>query len=256
MDWFSFDGRIGRQSFWLALIVLNGVSIVFWLLAAFMYWYANPPGQYVWSSAILLVGLCIVNVSAISFQARRWRDIGRSAWWCLINLVPLGALYAFVMLGFTQSVEPTVEVEAQEENESEKIDSNVSNPAIENLVETYRTLIWSHRKSEQRESHLLLVKEMRDNEVRFSRSLKTRLSGLSDTDASTGNSVDGSDSTLAQLISQFGTARATTLSMLRDGAADVWNRQLDDETSLESLVQNLIAKDQHYLEQLSHSANA
>jgi len=37
---------------------------------------------------------------ALASQIRRWHDIGKSGFWCLINLVPFGSLYALIELGF------------------------------------------------------------------------------------------------------------------------------------------------------------
>ncbi len=67
MDWtklfFSFDGRIRRQEFWIVWLALLGVGVL-------LGWF-----PLVWP-VILYCGVCI--------RAKRLHDIGRSGWWQLI----------------------------------------------------------------------------------------------------------------------------------------------------------------------------
>jgi len=91
----NFDGRIGRQHFWIgaaALIAVNLVaSAVIMVLAS-----AVPAAAYL-GYAFSLVML----YPAMALNAKRWHDRGMSGWWSLVILVPLvGPIYALVQLGF------------------------------------------------------------------------------------------------------------------------------------------------------------
>lgn len=89
---FSFDGRIGRKTWWL------------WGVAAML-------GMGVLLSALLgIAGLSeqVINVvvnlgllwPALALSAKRWHDRDKSAWWLLINLIPfVGWLWALVENG-------------------------------------------------------------------------------------------------------------------------------------------------------------
>jgi uncharacterized membrane protein YhaH (DUF805 family) len=88
---FSFEGRIGRFTFWTANIVLAVVTSA--------------------ASAILVLGFgdsvvggllaVLLSLPAawanLALQAKRWHDRDKSGWWILISLVPIvGGLWAFV----------------------------------------------------------------------------------------------------------------------------------------------------------------
>lgn len=246
MEWFSFAGRVTRREYWIATAVLGGAGLVLGLLSGLIFGYATAPGHIFWGVAILLMGSIPIFISSLSFQVRRWHDLGRSGWWSLINLVPFGSVYSLGMLGFVPGVEGLDDTE----DVQEPVDPIVTNPHIENLVATYKTLNSSYRNSTPNELLIETVKWMRDNEVQFSRALKEQLSGIP-ADVPAGEIVDGSDIPLAQLISQFGTARATTLSLLRDGRIESnWDRPLPDGSTISSLAEALVASDRNQLERL------
>jgi uncharacterized membrane protein YhaH (DUF805 family) len=100
MDWqyllLSFEGRIGRKSFWMTILAFAVVGIVAGILDAVLH---TPT---VGSSGVL--GL-IVSVAAIypaiALYAKRWHDRGKSGWWTLIALVPIiGGIWMLVEVGF------------------------------------------------------------------------------------------------------------------------------------------------------------
>lgn len=103
---FSFDGRVGRQTYWLTTI---GVSIV----AAIIYFIiiaatggadttttAADGGDAAGLTAALIVYIIAV-VMSLAVQIKRWHDRGKSGWWVLIALVPfIGGLWALIECGF------------------------------------------------------------------------------------------------------------------------------------------------------------
>jgi uncharacterized membrane protein YhaH (DUF805 family) len=90
---FSFEGRINRKPYWmfiLAIIAVNialvGVSIVV--------------GEKL-GTILLLVFALLIIWSALAMQVKRWHDRDKSAWWLLMNLVPvIGPLWVLVECGF------------------------------------------------------------------------------------------------------------------------------------------------------------
>ena len=97
---FSFKGRINRYSYWLfsawvftALVLIQGLTGEFTL------------NREEWSNQFWIALLILIwPVSAV--QAKRWHDTDLSAWWILINFVPiLGGICALIANGFFISSE-------------------------------------------------------------------------------------------------------------------------------------------------------
>lgn len=100
---FSFEGRIGRKTFWLGMLAVLAVAI---LAQAIMI------GVAAVSESLALVGAIVGLVIAVAamiggfaVQAKRWHDLDKSGWWLLIGLVPVIGLYALVMNGFVKGTE-------------------------------------------------------------------------------------------------------------------------------------------------------
>ncbi len=101
---FSPSGRIGRAQWWLAqLAVLAIVTIaVIVLMSIFPGTTERAPSADV---LLLSVGLVIVALMLIwigfCVTVKRYHDRGKSAWWYLIQFIPIiGGIWAFVELGF------------------------------------------------------------------------------------------------------------------------------------------------------------
>ena len=103
---FSFQGRISRAPFWIFNIVL------FLLLGAIHLWVLSTvpvattgdlatgegPGNV---GTPYMVFLLLTIWPSLAVQAKRWHDTDRSAWWILINFVPLiGGIWTLVVTGF------------------------------------------------------------------------------------------------------------------------------------------------------------
>ena len=97
MDWrqflFSFQGRVGRQQYWLMV----ALTVPFVIAAAiinggFHHDPAETPGVLV---------LLPMLWPAFAVTIKRWHDRDKSGWWILINLIPvLGDLWSLIENGF------------------------------------------------------------------------------------------------------------------------------------------------------------
>jgi len=89
----SFDGRINRQPYWLyilAVIVIVGLPI------ALLF----EPESDAYDTASVIASLVLLYPS-LAVQAKRWHDRNKSAWWILINLIPIvGGLWTLIECGF------------------------------------------------------------------------------------------------------------------------------------------------------------
>jgi uncharacterized membrane protein YhaH (DUF805 family) len=99
---FSFEGRVGRGAYWglvvVSLLLFGGMS-AFTVMSAIS---AGDPAQAGGGASIALMLVSLVFLwPALAIQAKRWHDVDKSAWWILINLVPVvGGLIALVFNGF------------------------------------------------------------------------------------------------------------------------------------------------------------
>lgn len=106
---FSFEGRIGRMPFWLATLAMIVVAIVVNVAvfgAAIMSGDLSSPDASpgalggVISIVALVVAIGMLWIG-LAVQAKRWHDLDKSAWWILINFLPIvGGLVTLVMCGF------------------------------------------------------------------------------------------------------------------------------------------------------------
>lgn len=122
---------------------------------------------------------------------------------------------------------------------------------IESLVGTYRELNIKYRNAEESSQARKIVTRMRDDEIAFSQALKDHLTGVGTADGEKNEVVDGADDTLAHIISQFGSARATTLNMLKGiQTSIVWDSPINDGKSIRQYVEDLVQSDRNQLERL------
>lgn len=136
---------------------------------------------------------------------------------------------------------------------------------IEGLIATYRVLnmqvrpmpedrlaMASGRDGSVRE----VVKRLRDSELRFSQALKERITGvpmpefLHDEAPVIGTEHEGQDTTNV-MLSQFGTARESTLAMLRGLAADEWTQAIEGGKTITHRIEQLLQNDRIHLERIN-----
>jgi hypothetical protein len=101
-----------------------------------------------------------------------------------------------------------------------------------------------------------VVLVMRDHELRFSQALKDRLSGgglsgaFGDKGATELIEIPSPDDTTVEVISQFGTARESTLAMLRGMAPESWDDRDHGPTTVREATEDLLASDGAHLEKI------
>jgi hypothetical protein len=131
---------------------------------------------------------------------------------------------------------------------------------IDRLVATYRILNHTvrHRPEADLErgeaSARLIIRKLRNDELHFSQNLKARISGqavgLDDTEGQRDFGTAGLQSTTAELIAQFGTARESTLAMLRSLPDDQWDVTGEYPRSIRTEVFELVDHDRQVLDAL------
>lgn len=130
---------------------------------------------------------------------------------------------------------------------------------IDQLIATYRDLNMRVRPLDEatlsgngNESVRSIIERMRDDELRFAQALKERLTGVPmpdmfGDDAPIIGTETENDST-AIIISHFGTARATTLSMLKEVDENDWTSSIEGGKSIQERARELAANDARQLE--------
>lgn len=137
------------------------------------------------------------------------------------------------------------------------------------LIETYRTLNHQVRGRDEREltadhngdSIKAELTAMREHELRFAKALSTALLGdaagaASSTDEAAVLGNEGEESTATELISQFGSARATTLNTMSSASDEVWDRPLIDNRRMLDLAKELVESDRTHMEKITRMLGA
>jgi len=135
--------------------------------------------------------------------------------------------------------------------------------AMDSLIGTYRELNAKVRPlpedrlrlSSDNTSVREVVSRMRDSELRFSQALKERITGVPIPDMFDENEVpvvgtEGSDDSTAVLLSQFGTARESTLAMLRSLTEEDWDKPLAGDKPIRGGIQELVDNDRRQMERI------
>ena len=95
---FSFEGRVNRQPYWMFVLAVIAVSFVLVGISMVI-------GEKV-GMILLVLFQIIVLWSTLAIQVKRWHDRDKSAWWLLMNFVPLiGAIWVFVECGCLRGTE-------------------------------------------------------------------------------------------------------------------------------------------------------
>ena len=130
---------------------------------------------------------------------------------------------------------------------------------VDALISTYRNLNMKVRPLPEERLRVKggagsvheVVRHLRDDELRFSQSLKEKISGvppsgdiLGDTAA---RAAEGGDTT-STMLAQFGTARESTLAMLRALPDAEWG--VGDNDSVRSMATRQVASDKQHMDQI------
>ena len=97
---FSFQGRIGRKSFWLRVLAVN-IGFLPLLLLEVILAESNSEAAGVAAGLFALVMMLGALAFIIAMEIQRWHDLGYSGLMFLINLIPLiGGVISVIWLGF------------------------------------------------------------------------------------------------------------------------------------------------------------
>jgi len=136
---------------------------------------------------------------------------------------------------------------------------------IDGLIATYRTLNMQVRPLPEERLGLAngrdgsvreTIRRLRDSELRFSQALKERITGvpmpefLHDEQPVIGTEHGEEDSTTV-LLSQFGTARESTLAMLRGLSDDEWSQSIEGGKTITHRIEQLLQNDRVHLEKIN-----
>ena len=95
---FSFKGRVNRTGFWIiSLVIMVGAVI-----ASIIDRVTTDEEVGIATALYVLITLW----PSLAIQAKRWHDRDKSAWWILINIIPIiGPLWALIENGFLAGTE-------------------------------------------------------------------------------------------------------------------------------------------------------
>lgn len=133
------------------------------------------------------------------------------------------------------------------------------------LIETYRTLNHELRNRGEDvlsadhggESIKSIVRTMKDDELLFAKALSQGLTGDilgADQDEPPVIGTEASNETGQILISQFGSARATTLNAMQAADDEAWDKPLDGNKRMLDLAKDLVESDRANMEKIRRLA--
>ncbi len=107
-EWYVRRGRIGQRTWWLHYFLPLTVLGLLAALADGALGYSGltpgpgDEGLYAWTGGPLGLSVLLFSVvPPVTSHVTRLHDRGHSAWWLLLNLVPLvGPIVLFVQMGF------------------------------------------------------------------------------------------------------------------------------------------------------------
>jgi hypothetical protein len=137
------------------------------------------------------------------------------------------------------------------------------NGIVDALIQTYREL--NHKVRQVSEADLSragsdgtsirdVVRRLRDDELRFSQALKERVTGVPMPDIF-GDEIpvvgtESSDDTTGAIIAQFGTARESTLAMVRALTPEEWDQAIEGGTTIRTRIEELVKNDRAQLDRI------
>ena len=97
----SFGGRIGRETFWIGiLVVVAGWIVPFVLLDAIQDVTGQPePLLSATLGWVFLLWVALLFFADFSIVIKRLHDLDMSGWWVLFKFVPLGNFLFVLMVG-------------------------------------------------------------------------------------------------------------------------------------------------------------
>lgn len=108
---FSFQGHTSRRDFWIVVLILLIWGDIFSRLVGFIQ--RDEPVTLA-LSAINLINFIGVIWIALAAQTKRLRNLGKSKFWLLFNLIPvIGVLVIVILCGFLRGSSTTFNKEGK-----------------------------------------------------------------------------------------------------------------------------------------------
>jgi len=102
----SFQGRIGRGSFWARLLLLWGIGIVVALVGGALEEAAESVAPIAVLAVLLYLAWMVFAVwMSLAIQVKRWHDMNHSGLAVLWNFTIIAMPIVFVMLGFVRGTD-------------------------------------------------------------------------------------------------------------------------------------------------------
>jgi uncharacterized membrane protein YhaH (DUF805 family) len=100
MDWnyvfLNFQGRLNRQPFWIATLVLWLVSMGVTFVTSILFGSQSAVTTFVQAVVAL-----VLLIPSLAVAVKRYHDRDKSGWWILIVFIPIiGLIWYIVELGF------------------------------------------------------------------------------------------------------------------------------------------------------------
>ena len=100
MDWnyvfLNFQGRLNRQPFWIATLVLWFVSMGVAFVTSILFGSQSAATTFVQAVVAL-----VLLIPSLAVAVKRYHDRNKSGWWILIVFIPIIALIWYIVeLGF------------------------------------------------------------------------------------------------------------------------------------------------------------
>ena len=134
---------------------------------------------------------------------------------------------------------------------------------IDGLISTYRELNVKVRPLPEERLQLRgdggsvrdVITRLRDSELRFSQALKERITGVAmpeifGEEEAPVVGTESSQDTTATILSQFGTARESTLAMLRTLPDEDWDQALEGGQPIRARIRQLHDNDRRQMERI------
>lgn len=137
---------------------------------------------------------------------------------------------------------------------------------IDGLIATYRSLNMNVRTLPEDRLRVAsgkggngsvrdVVLRLRDSELRFSQALKERITGVPMSEALSGEApvigTEHEDDTTHSLLAQFGTARESTLAMVRELTEQQWEEGVEGGQTIRARIESLLDHDREQLERIN-----
>ncbi|NOR23561.1 MAG: DUF805 domain-containing protein [Desulforhopalus sp.] len=91
---FSLKGRISRKPFW----IFNGIIFTGGILLGLFTDVTHDVNNIGKSQLMFMLW---IFYPSLAVQAKRWHDINKSAWWLMLNMIPIvGPIWALIENGF------------------------------------------------------------------------------------------------------------------------------------------------------------